>query len=125
MRKPLEAATKSKISMFCHVSTEQVIGVHDVSSVYHVPLLLQSQGIVQFLQKRLNLPSIKLTKEMTRMWSSHHNPLCRSILQYRRSARKKADSPHKNQSATLSVMANRVGPAMVVEVAQCSTKAVL
>jgi CTP synthase len=51
--------------MFCHVATEQVIGVHDVSSVYHVPLLLHSQGIVQFLQKRLNLPSIKLTKEMS------------------------------------------------------------
>lgn len=49
--------------MFCHVASEQVIGVHDVSSVYHVPLLLQSQGIVQFLQKRLNLGSLKLTEE--------------------------------------------------------------
>lgn len=64
VQKPLEPATKSKISMFCHVSAEQVVGVHDVSSVYHVPLLLQSQGIVQFLQKRLNLSSIHLTKEM-------------------------------------------------------------
>ena len=61
MQKPLEPATKQKISMFCHVASDQVIGVHDVSSVYHVPLLLQSQGIVQFLQKRLNLPSIELT----------------------------------------------------------------
>ena len=42
--------------MFCHVGKDQVIGVHDVSSVYHVPLLLQSQGIVQYLQKRLTLP---------------------------------------------------------------------
>lgn len=50
--------------MFCHVSAEQVVGVHDVSSVYHVPLLLQSQGIVQYLQKRLNLGTIQLTKEM-------------------------------------------------------------
>lgn len=65
VQKPLEPATKEKISMFCHVSTEQVIGVHDVASVYHVPLLLQSQGIVQFLQKRLNLTSLNLTKEMT------------------------------------------------------------
>ncbi|TFY57349.1 hypothetical protein EVG20_g8584, partial [Dentipellis fragilis] len=61
---PLEQATKEKISMFCHVSTEQVVGVHDVSSVYHVPLLLQSQGIVTFLQKRLNLASITSTPEM-------------------------------------------------------------
>ena len=41
--------------MFCHVASEQVFGVHDVSSVYHVPLLLQSQGIVEFLDKRLKL----------------------------------------------------------------------
>ncbi|ETW75782.1 hypothetical protein HETIRDRAFT_481272 [Heterobasidion irregulare TC 32-1] len=61
---PLEAATKEKISMFCHVHSEQVVGVHDVSSVYHVPLLLQSQNIVGFLKKRLNLTSIQLTPQM-------------------------------------------------------------
>lgn len=43
--------------MFCHVGQDQVVGVHDVSSTYHVPLLLQSQGIVQFLQRRLALPT--------------------------------------------------------------------
>ncbi|PCH36810.1 CTP synthase [Wolfiporia cocos MD-104 SS10] len=64
VQKPLEPDTKAKISMFCHVAPEQVIGVHDVSSVYHVPLLLQSQGIVDYLTKRLNLGSIELTKEM-------------------------------------------------------------
>ncbi|KAI0702027.1 CTP synthase [Cerioporus squamosus] len=62
--KPLEPATKAKISMFCHVAPEQVVGVHDVSSVYHVPLLLQSQGIIEYLQKRLNLPSIQITPQM-------------------------------------------------------------
>lgn len=51
--------------MFCHVAKEQVLGVHDVASVYHVPLLLQSQGIVQYLQKRLNLSSVKQTQEST------------------------------------------------------------
>jgi len=64
VQKPLEPATKAKISMFCHVAPEQVIGVHDVSSVYHVPLLLQSQGIVDYLSKRLNLGALKLTQEM-------------------------------------------------------------
>lgn len=44
--------------MFCHVSTEQVVGVHDVSSVYHVPLLLQAQGIVDFFTKRLSLDKL-------------------------------------------------------------------
>lgn len=61
---PLLPATKDKISMFCHVAAEQVLGVHDVSSVYHVPLLLQSQGIVEYLRKRLNLDSLNITKEM-------------------------------------------------------------
>ena len=41
--------------MFCHVAPEQVLGIHDMSSVYHVPLLLQSQGIVEYLDKRLKL----------------------------------------------------------------------
>lgn len=50
--------------MFCHVSSDQVIGVHDVTSVYHVPLLLQSQGLVPFLRKRLNLDSLQIPKEM-------------------------------------------------------------
>jgi len=61
---PLAKATKEKISMFCHVASEQVVGVHDVTSVYHVPLLLQSQGIVSFLTRRLNLPGLNLTSEM-------------------------------------------------------------
>lgn len=50
--------------MFCHVASEQVFGVHDVTSVYHVPLLLQSQGIVEFLRKRLKLDKMSITKEM-------------------------------------------------------------
>jgi len=56
---PLGPETKSKISMFCHVTQGQVIGIHDVSSVYHVPLLLREQGIVQYLQKRLSLASVE------------------------------------------------------------------
>ena len=50
--------------MFCHVASEQVFGLHDVTSVYHVPLLLQSQGIVEFLRGRLKLEKVNITKEM-------------------------------------------------------------
>ncbi|KAG8816335.1 CTP synthase ura7 [Serendipita sp. 400] len=64
VRKPLSIETKRKISMFCHVAEEQVIGIHDVSSVYHVPLLLQEQGIISFLQRKLELKSIYLSKEL-------------------------------------------------------------
>jgi CTP synthase len=61
---PLEVATKNKISMFCHVQPEQVVGIHDVSSVYHVPLMLRSQGLIEFLHKRLNLQSINIPSSM-------------------------------------------------------------
>lgn len=61
---PLQPATKDKISMFCHVTPEQVFGVHDLSSVYHVPLLLRSQGIIEYLRKRLALDTINITPEM-------------------------------------------------------------
>ncbi|KAI9184248.1 CTP synthase ura7 [Blastocladiella emersonii ATCC 22665] len=53
--KPLGEGVKEKISMFCHVEPEQVLAVHDCSSVYHVPLLLEEQGLVRVLEKRLKL----------------------------------------------------------------------
>jgi len=61
---PLETATKNKISMFCHVQPQQVVGIHNVSSVYHVPLLLRSQGLIEFLHKRLNLQAIEIPSSM-------------------------------------------------------------
>ncbi|GAA6053372.1 hypothetical protein JCM3770_004136, partial [Rhodotorula araucariae] len=56
----LPLSVTSKISMFCHVANEQVLAVHDVSSLYHVPLLLKDQGLVNFLQNRLKLNDIRL-----------------------------------------------------------------
>ena len=50
--------------MFCHVSSEQVFGVHDLSSVYRVPLLLKSQGVLEYLIKRLKLDKLHLTQTM-------------------------------------------------------------
>ena len=50
--------------MFCHVAEGQVVGVHDVASVYHVPLLLEAQGIVQYFQKRLNLTALSIPTPM-------------------------------------------------------------
>lgn len=61
---PLGIETKRKISMFCHVAVDQVVGIHDVSSVYHVPLLLKNQDIIKFLQKRLGLDSVSVSKEL-------------------------------------------------------------
>ena len=34
----------------------QVIGVHDVSSIYRVPLLLDEQKLIEYFSERLELP---------------------------------------------------------------------
>ncbi|KDN37028.1 CTP synthase [Tilletiaria anomala UBC 951] len=52
---PLDHAVINKLSMFCHVGPEQVLAVHDVSSTYHVPLLLEQQGMVRYFERRLGL----------------------------------------------------------------------
>ncbi|KAN0060256.1 CTP synthase ura7 [Thecaphora frezii] len=52
---PLDRSVINKLSMFCHVGPEQVMAVHDVGSTYHVPLLLEQQGMVKFFEKRLGL----------------------------------------------------------------------
>jgi len=57
----LERALIEKIAMFCHVGPGQVLGVHDVRSTYHVPLLLKQQGIVDYLTNRLDLTSIPVS----------------------------------------------------------------
>jgi CTP synthase len=61
---PLLTATMQKVSMFCHVTPQQVMGVHNVSSTYHVPLLMKDQGLIDFLAKKLDLASVKITKEL-------------------------------------------------------------
>ncbi|EDN93841.1 hypothetical protein SS1G_09708 [Sclerotinia sclerotiorum 1980 UF-70] len=61
---PLEKSTVEKIAMFCQVESEQVIGVHNVKSTYHVPLLLEQQGLISTLKKILNLDEIPMAKAL-------------------------------------------------------------
>ncbi|KAF0697998.1 Aste57867_11329 [Aphanomyces stellatus] len=51
----LEPATRAKIGMFCQVSQNHVLSVHDVSNIYHVPLLLARQGAASILLSKLHL----------------------------------------------------------------------
>jgi len=46
---------KDKISMFCDVNREAVIGLTDVSSIYEVPLALEQEGLDNIVIKFLNL----------------------------------------------------------------------
>ncbi|PNF14520.1 CTP synthase, partial [Cryptotermes secundus] len=52
---PIGQAVKDKISNFCHVAPEQVLCIHDLPSIYRVPILMQSQGILEFFNDRLQL----------------------------------------------------------------------
>ncbi|KKA24765.1 CTP synthase [Rasamsonia emersonii CBS 393.64] len=58
--KALDKATKDKIAMFCQVEPEQVIGVHDVASTYHVPLLLEQQGFLVQLRQILKIDAMTI-----------------------------------------------------------------
>ncbi|KAL0640800.1 CTP synthase ura7 [Maublancomyces gigas] len=60
-QEPLTKNTIKKIALFCDVSNEQVIAVHDVNSTYHVPLLLDNQQIIQLLTETLQLDKLTIS----------------------------------------------------------------
>uniref|UniRef100_UPI00398F3199 CTP synthase 1b isoform X2 n=1 Tax=Pristiophorus japonicus TaxID=55135 RepID=UPI00398F3199 len=65
---PMEKSVKEKISMFCHVEPEQVICVHDVCSLYRVPLLLEAEGVVGYFKERLNLHYEAKPRKLLNKW---------------------------------------------------------
>ena len=56
--------------MFCQVEPEQVVAVHDVSSTYHVPMLLEKQGLVPLLQRILRLEAIPIPPNLVKKGSN-------------------------------------------------------
>ena len=54
----LDSATKAKIGVFCHVDPSHVISVHNVTNIYHVPLILVDQGLHQIVKRRLSLETM-------------------------------------------------------------------
>ncbi|XP_065203834.1 CTP synthase 2-like [Planococcus citri] len=67
---PINRDTQEKISNFCHVRPEEVICIHDLSSIYKVPVLMESQGIVQLFSSKLNLDIMRFPKspEFMQQW---------------------------------------------------------
>lgn len=47
--KPLNKETREKLAAFCHVQPQAVMSTHDVPNIYHVPLMLQEQGLCDIL----------------------------------------------------------------------------
>jgi CTP synthase len=52
---PLAESTREKISHFCDVDTDAVVGAPDVDTKYQVPLLIHDQGVDDWLEERLDL----------------------------------------------------------------------
>lgn len=55
---PLLETTKAKLSQFCHVPDGNILNIHDVPNIWHVPLLLRNQNAHNSILKQLNLLSI-------------------------------------------------------------------
>ena len=57
---PVEAATRTKLSLFCQMSPEHVISMHDISNVYRVPLLLQEQKVDQLIMEHFGYGCVEV-----------------------------------------------------------------
>ncbi|PIA61168.1 hypothetical protein AQUCO_00300590v1 [Aquilegia coerulea] len=51
---PLLEGTKEKLSQFCHVPVGNILNIHDVPNIWHVPLLLRNQDAHIAIMKQLN-----------------------------------------------------------------------
>ena len=51
----LEPEVKEKIALFCDVPTDAVFSNPDVEDIYHVPLMVEEEGLDEYVMERLNL----------------------------------------------------------------------
>lgn len=70
----MEKTTTDKIAQYCQVESNQVVAVHDVSSTYHVPLLLEKQGLIPLLRSILRLDFLSISPSLkqsgARTWNA-------------------------------------------------------
>ncbi|MFC6718153.1 glutamine hydrolyzing CTP synthase [Natrialbaceae archaeon GCM10025810] len=59
----LERSTKEKIALFCDIPTEAVFSNPDVEDVYHVPLMVEEEGLDQYVIERFGLADEALPRE--------------------------------------------------------------
>ncbi|OBA27525.1 CTP synthase [Hanseniaspora valbyensis NRRL Y-1626] len=78
----LDVSTIDKIAMFCHVGVDRVINVYDVNSTYHVPLLLKEQGLIDTLNRILEIDTTTISESFKGYGSNlftNWNQLCSNI----------------------------------------------
>lgn len=54
---PLEESVREKLAQFCHVPKEHVLTMHDVSNIWRVPLIMESQSAHAVICQKLGLPN--------------------------------------------------------------------
>ncbi|MGQ3411432.1 glutamine hydrolyzing CTP synthase [Natrinema sp. LN54] len=65
----LDPETKEKIALFCDIPTEAVFSNPDVEDVYHVPLMVEDEGLDQYVLERFGLADEALPpEERTNDW---------------------------------------------------------
>lgn len=52
---PLEEHVTTKLSQFCHVPISSIVNLHDVTNIWHIPLLLRDQKAHEAILKVLDL----------------------------------------------------------------------
>ncbi len=65
----LDPETKEKIALFCDVPVDAVFSNPDVEDIYHVPLMVEEEGLDDYVMNRLDLASDSLpTAERNNEW---------------------------------------------------------
>ncbi|KAL8816016.1 MAG: hypothetical protein Q9223_004912 [Gallowayella weberi] len=62
----LGPSTTDKLAQYCQVEPNQVVAVHDVPSTYHVPQLLETQGLIPLLREMLRLDALTISPSLIR-----------------------------------------------------------
>ena len=73
---PLADETREKLAAFCHVKPEAVMSTHDVPNIYHVPLMLQEQGLCDILELDCNATDLL---EQWRVMAYHLDTLTEEV----------------------------------------------
>ncbi|WP_276279526.1 glutamine hydrolyzing CTP synthase [Halorussus caseinilyticus] len=65
----LDPSTKEKIALFCDVPTDAVFSNPDVEDIYHVPLMVEEEGLDEYVMDRFDLTDDALPKgERDNQW---------------------------------------------------------
>ncbi|KAM3300359.1 hypothetical protein ACQJBY_041394 [Aegilops geniculata] len=65
---PLEENVKLKLSQFCQVPVSNIVNLHDVTNIWHIPLLLRDQRAHEAILKALLHASVALDRKLVVDW---------------------------------------------------------